>query len=709
MKAKAGDIGVLKRNYWLIALLWTIAIVVSLFWNFHQQEERLHALAFNNLKLSFDKDVVYRLWASRHGGVYVPISDHTPPNPYLAHTEIKGEPYFRYMKPFFTEQSCLRCHGHQGYEVGDVRGGISVSAKAAPYYTHLRSRQKTLLMGHGVIWLAGIFAAGAMAFRTISMRRKGEAEQIRAEEALRKSEERYRSIITVSNTGAWEYNRETDFLWCSPEYFTMLGHDPEDYAMTGQNNLQHLWIDFLHPEDRERAPAFFTDYLNTGSKGMYEQHFRMRHKDGHWVWILSRGKTLSNPDGTLTNLTLGTHINISEKKLAEQEHNKLQSQLYQAQKMESVGRLAGGVAHDFNNKLTVINGYSEMALDMMDPSDPLRETIQEIHSAGNKSADIVRQLLAFAREQTVSPVELDLNDSISCMLKMLQRLIGENIDLIWRPGQNLWSVKIDPSQVDQIMANLAVNSRDAISDTGKITIETANIDVDEDYCRQYAYAVPGQYIMLAVSDDGCGMDKEALANLFEPFFTTKEAGKGTGLGLAMVYGIVKQNNGFINVYSESGKGTAFKIYLPRHEAEESFWKPAIESNGQVPTGTETVLIVEDEDGVLQMSRQILERLGYTVQIAGNPSEALQLSEEYDGAIHLLITDVVMPEMNGRDLASRMATNRPGLKTLYMSGYTANAIVHNGVLDEDVKFLQKPFTVKDLAEKVREAIVQEQKH
>jgi len=422
-------------------------------------------------------------------------------------------------------------------------------------------------------------------------------------------------------------------------------------------------------------------------------------------FLVCNGQALTDETGKIYGAVVAMH-DITERKQAEKEKERLQAQFSQAQKMESVGRLAGGVAHDFNNKLTVINGYAEMMAAVLPSSDPMYESVQQIHTAGKQSEAIVRQLLAFARKQTISPVQLDLNDTISPMLKMLQRLIGENIGLEWHPGKNLYRVKIDPSQVDQIMANLSLNARDSISDVGKVTIETKNTVVDEDYCKNNPEAIPGRYAMLVVSDDGCGMEKEVKDQLFEPFFTTKEVGKGSGLGLPSVYGIVKHNNGFINVYSEPGEGTVFKIYLPRHEAEESFLKPVIESGGQMPVGAETILIVEDEKAILQLSRRMLERLGYTVQTSSNPSEALKLSGEYDGTIHLLITDVVMPEMNGRDLSSRLTRLHPALKTLYMSGYTADVIAHHGVLDEGVQFIQKPFSLKDLAVKVREALEQE---
>jgi len=436
-----------------------------------------------------------------------------------------------------------------------------------------------------------------------------------------------------------------------------------------------------------------------------ECELRLVKPDGAFFWAHLTETVAQAEDGALVCRVVIS--DITERKRGEEEREKLQIQLNQAQRMESVGRLAGGVAHDFNNKLTIINGYAEMAIDMMEPSDPLRKTIQEIHTAGKKSADIVRQLLAFARKQTISPVLLDLNDTISSMLKMLQRLIGENIGLAWHPGKNLYRVKIDPSQVDQIMANLSLNARDAISDVGKLTIETKNTVVDEDYCKSNPEAIPGRYVMLVVSDNGCGMEKEVKDQLFEPFFTTKDVGEGSGLGLPTVYGIVKQNNGFINVCSEPGEGTIFKIYLPRHEEQEI---PASEHlkefSEQRPTGSETILLVEDERSVLHMGRVLLKRLGYTVLTAEAPDDALQLAEAYEGKIDLLITDVIMPEMNGRDLAMRINLLIPEIKTIYISSYGESVIAQLGVLDEGVHYIQKPFSVEKLAVKVRQAIEQE---
>jgi PAS domain S-box-containing protein len=392
-------------------------------------------------------------------------------------------------------------------------------------------------------------------------------------------------------------------------------------------------------------------------------------------------------------------IEIILRKRTEEESQKIQAHLIQAQKVESIGRLAGGVAHDFNNMLSVILGNAEMALQEVKPGSSVHEGLVEIQTAAQRSAAITRQLLAFARKQIASPKVLDLNDTVEGMLRMLRRLIGEDIDLVWHPRPSSWKVKIDPSQVDQILANLATNARDAIQGVGKVTVETQQAVLDEDYCRSHAGIVPGAYVVLIVSDNGCGIPEEQMVNIFEPFFTTKGPGEGTGLGLATVFGIVKQNGGSINVYSELGKGTTFKIYLPRYEGEGSVMKTEAVAKADV-SGRETILLVEDETAILKLANKILSGLGYTVLAANNCQDALRIAEGYAGTIHLLITDVILPDMNGRELAEKLVAIKPEIKCLYMSGYTADVIVHRGILADGLHFIQKPYTGSVLGDKVR---------
>ncbi|MCG8616101.1 MAG: PAS domain S-box protein, partial [Desulfobacterales bacterium] len=412
-------------------------------------------------------------------------------------------------------------------------------------------------------------------------------------------------------------------------------------------------------------------------------------------WYINHDRAIQWSDGRIVKLQIATDIT---------DLKKMEDQLRQAIKMESVGRLAGGVAHDFNNMLSIILGNVEILLEDIDPQSPLGDNIAEVQRAAKRSADLTRQLLAFARKQTIAPKVLDLNKTVEGMLKMLGRLIGEDIDLTWHPDHALWPVKLDPSQVDQILANLCVNARDAMEDVGRLTIETANARFDEEYCRNHTGFKPGDFTAIIVSDTGCGMDRKTRENLFEPFFTTKELGEGTGLGLATVYGIIKQNNGFINVYSEVGKGTTFKIYLPRYEtakdAQAHPHRPDITCKGD-----ETILLVEDEASMLKMTRMMLERLGYSVITANTPDEAIRISAGCGTPIHLLMTDVVMPRMNGRDLADKLTRDFPDLKCLFMSGYTANVIAHRGILDKGLNFINKPFSKQELSVKLREILDQ----
>jgi len=521
-------------------------------------------------------------------------------------------------------------------------------------------------------------------------------ERKRSEEKLASSEEKFKAAFEGSHDAITITTAEGRFLECNRKALEMFRLDSKQSFGASRP------ADFSpeYQPDGRRSEDAADDYRKKAIK----------ERVSHFEWLHHRSTGEIFPtEITLTSYLLrgkmvlqATIRDIGDRKKTEEERERLQAQLIQAQKMESVGRLAGGVAHDFNNMLGIIIGNAEMAVLQLDRSHPVHQCLEEILKAGNRSADTVRQLLAFARKQIISPKILDLNDAVSEMLKMLRRLIGEDIDLAWLPGYALRPVKIDPSQVDQILANLAVNARDAIAGVGKLTIETSNVTIDEPYCARHKGFLPGDYVLLAVSDNGTGMDKEVLEHLFEPFFTTKGVGKGTGLGLSTIYGIVKQNGGLINVYSEVGHGTTFKIYLPSLKTEPLEEGPAEEPQ-QLPGGTETVLMVEDEDAILRVGKAMLEELGYRVLTSSTPGTAIRMAKENGENIHLLLTDVVMPEMNGRDLADRIKTLFPGLKCLFMSGYTADVIAHHGVLDEGVIFLQKPFSLGDLARRIRETL------
>ncbi len=383
------------------------------------------------------------------------------------------------------------------------------------------------------------------------------------------------------------------------------------------------------------------------------------------------------------------------------QRKRLEDQLLHAQKMEAIGRLAGGVAHDFNNMLTIISGYDRMLLDGLSPQDPMRGYAEEVARAADRAGALTAQLLAFSRRQVLRPRVVDINELLHSADKMLRRLIGEDIDLTLSLGAGVGNIKTDPGQVEQIIFNLAINARDAMPEGGRLIIETAVTHLDENYSRTHLGVQPGDYVMIAVSDTGHGMDAETKRHIFEPFFTTKEQGRGTGLGLATVYGTVKQSGGDIWVYSEPGKGTTFKIYFPRVVEAPSADQPA--RNAAAKQGVETVLLVEDEKGVRELIAEMLRRQGYQVLRAADPLEALRISRQYNGTIHMLLTDVVMPQMSGKQLAEQLAPVRPDMKVLYLSGYTENTVVHHGVLEANVEFLAKPFSQQALAEKIRDIL------
>lgn len=522
-------------------------------------------------------------------------------------------------------------------------------------------------------------------------------ERKKMEEALRESERKVRAIFDLSYEFIGLLTPDGILLDANKTALDFAGVQLSD--VVGKPFWETPW--WSHSPEMQ---ARIRTAIENAAKGtlIREEALHPAH-DGSLHSIDFTLKPIMDDTGKIT-LLIPEGRDITERKQAELEQLHLQNQLAQAQKMESVGRLAGGVAHDFNNMLGVIIGHSEIAMNQLDPAQPLHASLKEIYKAARRSADLTRQLLAFARKQTIAPKVLDLNKTVEGMINMLHRLIGEDINLNWQPDANLWPVKIDPSQVDQILANLCVNARDAINDTGKITIKTSNSTFDKDYCAIHTDVVPGEYVQLAVSDTGHGMDKVTLAHIFEPFFTTKDIGKGTGLGLATVYGAVKQNNGFVKVDSEPEQGTTFTVYLPRHVGNniqiqtEQAAEPAL-------GGQETILLVEDDPAILQMVMMMLTELGYTMLSSSTPGEAIRLAREYAGEINLLVTDVIMPEMNGLDLAKNLLPLYPRLKSLFMSGYTADIIAHHGVLDEGVHFIQKPFSIKDLATKIREALEQ----
>ena len=449
----------------------------------------------------------------------------------------------------------------------------------------------------------------------------------------------------------------------------------------------------IPPDEREAYAARLKRFI-AGVERSNGEDLRCLRRDGSIIDVNVWKELLYDANGAVSGIM--SVIFDSTEKL------KLEQQLRQAQRLEAVGQLAGGVAHDFNNLLTIISGYSDLALSQLSPQEPLRYNVEQVLKAASRATELTRQLLAFSRKQVLKPIVLDLNEIIADLEKMLRRLIGENIDLITILKTGIGCVKADPGQIEQVIVNLAVNSRDAMPDGGKLIIETANVDLDAYYASQHIGTPPGPYVMISVSDSGHGIDPETQSHIFEPFFTTRERGKGTGLGLSTVYGIVKQSGGNIWVYSEPGHGTTFKIYFPLvlQRSEPIRQLPAKAAPGR---GVETVLLVEDEERVRELVKEVLLKQGYTVITARDGKDALAAAERETRQIELLLTDVVMPKMSGRELAEILVSMRTSLKVLYMSGYTDNAMLHKGTLDIETKFIQKPFTPDALARKVREVL------
>lgn len=519
-------------------------------------------------------------------------------------------------------------------------------------------------------------------------------ERKKTEVALRTTEEKYRSIFENSVEGIFQSTPGGQFLSVNPTMARIYGYtSPEEMI------AEHTDIEQRHYVEPARRAAF----KRLLEKQSFVQGFESEvyRKDQSTFWASENVRVVRDDEGRVVYYE-GTIEDITERRRTEEALRESEDRLRQAQKMEGIGQLAGGMAHDFNNILTAICGYSDLTLRRLPSGHPVRRNVEEIKKAGDRAASLTRQLLAFSRKQILQPKVINLNVVVPEMDKMLRRLIGEDIDLLTVLEPKLGTVKADPGQIEQVILNLAVNARDAMPKGGKLTIETANVYLSEEYASEHIACHAGHYVMLAVSDNGSGMDEATKNRIFDPFFTTKGIGKGTGLGLSTVYGIVKQSGGNIWVYSEIGKGTSFKIYLPRFdEVVEDQQEDPTET--QLSTGGEIVLLVEDEEMVRQMARQILEMNGYQVLEACHGKEALVVSEQHKGHIDLMVTDVVMPQMGGRELAERLAITRPDTKVLYLSGYTDEAIVHHGVLDDDVNFLEKPFTTDAFAQKVHEVL------
>jgi PAS domain S-box-containing protein len=502
-----------------------------------------------------------------------------------------------------------------------------------------------------------------------------------AEHALRESEQRYRRIIETTNEGVWILDTVGKTTFCNPRLASMLGS--EQKAMVGASIF-----DFV----RDEATVKALQHHEARAAGQSE--IRLDRKDGNFTWALLDTTPIVDSSGQYEG-ALVMAMDVSQRK-------RLEEQLRQAQKMEAVGSLAGGIAHDFNNLLSVILSGTSLILEGLKPGDPIIGELEEVRKAGERAGALTRQLLAFSRQQLLEPRTLDLNQIVLGLDKMLRRLMGEDIELSLLLSHMLGKMQADPGQIEQIIMNLVVNARDAMPQGGKVIIESGNCQLTPAYTALHLGVTPGDYVMLAITDTGIGMDPETRSRIFEPFFTTKEKGRGTGLGLSTVFGIVQQSGGHIWVYSEPGKGTTFKVYFPRKDGP-------VDTPATVPPspltlrGVETILLVEDEDQVRAISRTILRRYGYNVLEAQNGGEAFLICERYTAKIHLLVTDVVMPRMSGRQLAERLAPMRPDMRVLYVSGYTENSVVHHGVLEAGIAFLQKPITPDALLRKVREVI------
>jgi len=735
-----------KASFRYLILGWTAIVAVSVFWNIHQAHQNIIDKARVEALTVYEINLAYRRWASDHGGVYVPVTSALQPNPYLTvphrdvttrdgkkltlvnpawmnrqvfeilgrqsrqpiinhltslkylnpvnkpdaweeqvlgafergSTEgittamIAGEEYLRVMKPFVTQSGCLACHGFQGYKEGDIRGGISVAVPLDPYYAAEMGERKAIMLTHLALWLIG--CTGLVLFV-----RKVRSQQ----EVIVGSEEKYRLLFENNPHPMWVYDLATlRFLAVNDAAIQAYGYAREEF----------LGMTIADIRPAEEVPALRAQVARATDGLAVAGVWLHRKKDGTTLFVEIATHTVDFA-GRRAKLVMATDVTG---------RRQLETQLLQAQKMEAVGQLAGGVAHDFNNILTAISGYGNLLLMKLRPDDPLRLNVEHILSSSDRAAHLTQSLLTYSRKQIINPRPVDINALVNRVAQLLRRLIGEDIDLRTNLADARLMVMADSVQIDQALMNLSTNARDAMPTGGSLLIETSRIVLGEDFKKMHAYDGTGAFALIAITDTGTGMDEATQQRIFDPFFTTKGLGRGTGLGLAMVYGIIKQHNGLITVYSEPGKGSCFKIYLPLmpgSEGGEEEVAPAL----PVPRGTETVLLAEDDDVVRRLNKAVLEEFGYRVIEARDDEDAVEKFREHADTVSLAILDVVMPKKNGLDTYHQLQELKPGVKALFMSGYTADIIHKKGILEQGLLFLPKPAPPSDLLRKVREAL------
>ncbi|MGC2672803.1 MAG: PAS domain S-box protein [Candidatus Acidiferrum sp.] len=584
-----------------------------------------------------------------------------------------------------STETMMGVHWQKLYDPGDikllqeqVRQSLAAEGKWSGQI-NLRRRDETVIpVEMAITTLANGFIA--CIGHDITLRKQAERARAEAENKYRTLVEQVAAISYIAELGL-----QAEWLYVSPQIEAITGYTQEEWLAGSRDWLRHI-----PKEDHATIEAAEAASLR-GER--FQAEYRIVRKDGAVIWVSDTAVVVPGSDSH--PVMEGIIVDITERKL-------LENQLQQSRRMEAVGRLAGGIAHDFNNLLTIIKGYAELALQRTGIQPELRADVMQIDNASERASMLIRQLLAFSRRQVLQPKVIDLNAIVLGLDKLLARLMGEHIEMVTRCGANVGNVKADPAQVEQVIMNLVVNARDAMPKGGRLTVETFNVDLDSTYARDHVSVKPGAYVMLAVSDTGMGMSPETVAHIFEPFFTTKESGQGTGLGLSTVYGIVKQSGGYIWVYSEPGKGTTFKVYLPRVTELAESKTGAVQLPG-AGKGSETILLVEDEEAVRELASRILSAKGYSVVVAKSTQEAEQLATKHAGEIHLLLTDIIMPGTSGRELARRITERHPRTRVLYMSGYTDNVLAQGGVLEAGLSFLQKPFTPGALVQKVRDVL------